>query len=178
MAKEDLGKSIGKGAIPLDRLDFVITKLGESFKSPYHALRQYIDNAKDAIKLRRDYGNSSENLIIIYANREDKSIRIIDHGPGIIEDSPIFETPSGKSIFDKNSQSIEKISIAKLVQEINNEEVQDITVKGSELDILLKNENKQSSKKEINEKGEMGFTIQGITISPCIATVLIETTPR
>ena len=105
MAKEDLGKSIGKGAIPLDRLDFVITKLGESFKSPYHALRQYIDNAKDAIKLRRDYGNSSENLIIIYANREDKSIRIIDHGPGIIEDSPIFETPSGKSIFDKNSQS-------------------------------------------------------------------------
>ncbi|MFA6466652.1 MAG: ATP-dependent zinc metalloprotease FtsH [Patescibacteria group bacterium] len=55
------------------------------------------------------------------------------------------------SLFDKNSQSIEKISIAKLVQEINNEEVQDITVKGSELDILLKNESKQSSRKETTE---------------------------
>jgi cell division protease FtsH len=55
------------------------------------------------------------------------------------------------SLFDKNGQNIEKISIAKLVQEINNEEVQDITVKGSELDILLKNETKQSSRKETTE---------------------------
>ncbi|MBT4209600.1 MAG: ATP-dependent metallopeptidase FtsH/Yme1/Tma family protein [Candidatus Komeilibacteria bacterium] len=55
------------------------------------------------------------------------------------------------SLFDNSGEDIENISIAKLVQEINNEEVQSITVKGNELDILLKNESKQASKKEINE---------------------------
>src|SRR3989339_1193915 len=54
-------------------------------------------------------------------------------------------------LFNQNAQNIEKISIAKLVEEINNEEVKSITVKGDELDILLKNENKQSSRKEASE---------------------------
>jgi len=55
------------------------------------------------------------------------------------------------SLFDNSNKNVEKISIAKLVEEINNEEVQSITVKGSDLDILLNNENRQTSKKEITE---------------------------
>jgi cell division protease FtsH len=55
------------------------------------------------------------------------------------------------SLFDNSNENVEKISIAKLVQEINNEEVTNITVKGNELDILLKNEEKQVSKKELSE---------------------------
>jgi len=55
------------------------------------------------------------------------------------------------SLFNKNDQNIEKISIIKLVQEINNEEVTSIIVKGNELNILLKNNTKQLSKKELNE---------------------------
>ncbi|OGY93961.1 MAG: cell division protein FtsH [Candidatus Komeilibacteria bacterium RIFOXYC1_FULL_37_11] len=54
-------------------------------------------------------------------------------------------------LFNQNAQNIEKISIAKLVEEINNEEVKSITVKGDELDILLKNESQQSSRKEASE---------------------------
>lgn len=67
------------------------------------------------------------------------------------------------SLFDKNGQNIEKISVAKLVQEINNEEVQSITVKGSELDILLKNEAKQFSRKETNESLSEVLKNYGVT---------------
>jgi cell division protease FtsH len=55
------------------------------------------------------------------------------------------------SLFDNSNENIENISIAKLVEEINNEEIQSITVKGNELDILLKDESQQSSKKELSE---------------------------
>lgn len=101
---EVFGKSIGRGAIPTDRMDWIIRKLGESFKSPFHALRQYIDNAKDSMKLKREFDTKKENLIIIEANRKDKSIRIIDHGPGITPEKPIFETPTKKVIYDKNRE--------------------------------------------------------------------------
>lgn len=55
------------------------------------------------------------------------------------------------SLFNNDNQNIEQISIAKLVQEINNEEVQSITVNGNELNILLKDASQQASKKELNE---------------------------
>ncbi|MFA6307459.1 MAG: ATP-dependent zinc metalloprotease FtsH [Patescibacteria group bacterium] len=55
------------------------------------------------------------------------------------------------SLFDNSNKNIEEISIAKLVQEINNEEVKSITVKGNDLDIILKDESEQSSKKEVTE---------------------------
>lgn len=55
------------------------------------------------------------------------------------------------SFFDDSQKNVEDISIATLVEEINNEEIQSITVKGNQLDITLKDDNKQSSKKEVNE---------------------------
>ena len=68
------------------------------------------------------------------------------------------------SLFDNSQDNIENISIAKLVQEINNEEVQSITVKGNELDILLKDENKQFSKKEMNES--LSEVLKNYNVSP------------
>lgn len=105
MENEKLGKNIGKGKIPKERWDWIIKKLGESFKSPFHALRQYIDNAKDSIKLKKEFGKGEvENLIIINANKKTKSIRIIDQGPGILPEEIMYKTPSGKVIFDKNGE--------------------------------------------------------------------------
>ncbi|MBU1202538.1 ATP-dependent zinc metalloprotease FtsH [Patescibacteria group bacterium] len=55
------------------------------------------------------------------------------------------------TFFDNKSKQVEEVSIATLVQEINQEQVKSITVKGTQLDIILKDETQQSSKKEINE---------------------------
>lgn len=55
------------------------------------------------------------------------------------------------SFFDNSQKNIEEISIATLVEEINNEEIQSIVVKGNQLDISLKDESQQTTKKEVNE---------------------------
>lgn len=103
MVIKDFGESIGRGYIPPERQTWVIHTIGESFKSPFHALRQYIDNSNDAMKLRRQYDpNFDNNLIIINLDISDNSIRIIDFGPGITPEKPVFETPSGEYIYDKN----------------------------------------------------------------------------
>jgi len=101
----DLGEFIGKGIIPTDRQDWVIRLIGESFKSPFHALRQYIDNGNDSMKLRRLYDEKFDNnLIIIIADKTNKSIRIVDFGTGIVPKKPIYTTPSGKYIYDENKR--------------------------------------------------------------------------
>jgi len=112
MEKQNLGKSIGKGKIPEERWDWIISKLGESFKSPLHALRQYIDNAKDANNIKIKYGNGKEEtkLIIIKLNRKEKSIRIIDNGPGILSEKPVFENPSKKKVTDEQGEPIPYIN--------------------------------------------------------------------
>ena len=65
MIKENLGQNIGKGEIPKDRWDWVIKKLGQSFRDPFHALRQYIDNARDAIILKLQYDSTAKDRWII-----------------------------------------------------------------------------------------------------------------
>lgn len=55
------------------------------------------------------------------------------------------------SLFDASQKNVEQISVDRLVEEIKNDEVAKIEVRGSQLDVTLKNSNQQVSKKEMNE---------------------------
>ena len=55
------------------------------------------------------------------------------------------------SFFGSQDNNIEEINIAQLVREINQEEIKSIEVRGSKLNIILKNDEKQTSRKETNE---------------------------
>ncbi len=55
------------------------------------------------------------------------------------------------SFYDSRTNDTEEVSIVKLIQEINDEQVKSITVAGNELEILLKDDTEQISKKEVNE---------------------------
>src|SRR3989338_7047068 len=55
------------------------------------------------------------------------------------------------SFYDSQKNGSQEISLAKLVQEINNEAVAKIEVAGNQLTITLKNNEKKTSQKEINE---------------------------
>lgn len=55
------------------------------------------------------------------------------------------------SFFDASKKNIEQISIDKLVEEVKKDEVAKIAVRGNQLDVTLKNNSQQVSKKEINE---------------------------
>ncbi|MBT4849270.1 ATP-dependent zinc metalloprotease FtsH [Candidatus Parcubacteria bacterium] len=55
------------------------------------------------------------------------------------------------SFFSQENEDINEISVAALVSEIKNNEVESIQISGNELDITLKNEEKQFSKKETGE---------------------------
>lgn len=54
------------------------------------------------------------------------------------------------TFFDNQNKKVEEVSISKLVQEVNQEQVQSITVKGNQLDIVLKDSTEQKSQKELN----------------------------
>ena len=55
------------------------------------------------------------------------------------------------SLFDASQKNVEQISVDRLIEEIKNDEVAKIEVRGSQLDVTLKNNSQQVSKKEINE---------------------------
>lgn len=55
------------------------------------------------------------------------------------------------SFFDASKQKTAEISVAKLVNQINTDQVKNITVSGSKLDITLKDDTKAVAYKEINE---------------------------
>ena len=64
----------------------------------------------------------------------------------------IFAIISGLlSLYNKEDNSLPEISIAALVHQINNEEVESIIVTGNKLEITLNNKEKEVSKKESNE---------------------------
>ena len=64
----------------------------------------------------------------------------------------IFAIISGLlSLYNKEDNSLPEISIATLVHQINNEEVESIIVTGNKLEITLNNKEKEVSKKESNE---------------------------
>lgn len=96
-------KKLGHGSakIPEERQKFVIQLIGQSFKDYFHALRQYIDNAKDSIIKRKRYDKSfkeGDEKIIILLDRDTKEIRIIDFGLGITPKEPILKTPNNQKI--------------------------------------------------------------------------------
>lgn len=113
MSKEYLGKL----RIPSDRMTWVISQLGKTFRSPFHAFRQYIDNAKDSIKIRKihDPSFSEEDTLIKIEltrskKRDDRKIRIIDFGVGITSDEPVWETPDGTILKDQDGNNIPYIN--------------------------------------------------------------------
>lgn len=55
------------------------------------------------------------------------------------------------SLFDTTRKKPNEISIAKLVQQINNEEVKSISIVGDKLDITLKNDSQETARKEASE---------------------------
>lgn len=55
------------------------------------------------------------------------------------------------SLFDAGSKKASEVSLAKLVQQINSDEVSQINVVGNKLEITLKNGEQQFTKKELNE---------------------------
>ncbi len=113
MSKEYLGKL----KIPEDQMDWVISQLGKTFRYPFHAFRQYIDNAKDSVKIRKMYDNSfseEEKLIKIELmrskNRDERKIRIVDFGTGITPKEAVWETPQGDIIRDEKGEKIPYIN--------------------------------------------------------------------
>jgi len=92
---------LGRGEIPPERQDYVIQILGQSFRDYFHALRQIIDNAKDSITKRREYDPSftdDDRAILIFINKDERNIRVVDFGVGIVPLKPIWEDPTGKPI--------------------------------------------------------------------------------
>ncbi len=55
------------------------------------------------------------------------------------------------SFFDSATQKSSEISVAKLINQINTDQVKSIVVTGSKLDITLKDDTKQTTRKESNE---------------------------
>lgn len=55
------------------------------------------------------------------------------------------------SFFDSTTQKSSEISVAKLINQINSDQVKSIVVTGSKLDITLKDDTKQTTRKESNE---------------------------
>jgi RNA polymerase subunit RPABC4/transcription elongation factor Spt4 len=111
MAQKIIGK--GMAEIPRDRQVFVIQIIGQSFKDNYHALRQYLDNAKDSIEKRKKYDPSfrpSDNAIYVSIDRDARSIRVADTGLGITPEKPIYETPRGEYILSSDGQKIPYIN--------------------------------------------------------------------
>ncbi len=68
------------------------------------------------------------------------------------------------SFFDASNKKTSEVSIAKLVQQINSDEVKEINVVGNKLDIILKNNDKEFAKKEINES--LSTLLKNYTVAP------------
>jgi len=68
------------------------------------------------------------------------------------------------SLYSTKSTPVEKIGLEKLVQEINNEEVSSITVKGDNLSIVLKDNRQQTAYKEPGES--LSQLLRNYEVSP------------
>lgn len=55
------------------------------------------------------------------------------------------------SFFDSSSKKVEEVSVAKLVSQINADQVKSITVTGSKLDVTLQDNTTETTRKETNE---------------------------